>query len=315
MDCARFEDLLFARLEAALDATDEAALRRHGRDCSACRRLQALLAEQQDVTAETPPVPDDLLSGVVARTSGSACDRVAMMLAESIDAPLDARGTLLSAHLDVCPDCAAFARALSCLRIDLPQLADIDPGASFTDAVVAATTGAGRRAARRAPRPRPASPVPEGLAARLEAAWMRLVQRPRFALEGAYAAALLIFLVVGLPSTSFAELPVRAFDEFRRETARVEQALSTRVGEALDRGRETVSDSAALATRYLSADEQESSRAAVASRVRAWTEVGSEMAAGIWHSILGPFADRLGALFADATSDEIPRTPNPDRNP
>lgn len=426
MDCAKFEDLLFARLEVDLGDADEAALREHAKQCLSCRRLWALLeqgdvpveagdasvepgdaalepgaasvevgdapAEAGDVLAgdalaeagnapadEFPPVPEELLPEVVEQTSGTACDRVASILPERLYAPLDApfdapfdsggsalrlsRKTparnpadcselLLAAHLDRCTDCAALARALTRLKIELPRLAAIDPGEAFTTAVLAATSNRRREVSlptvgpaagdpdRRAPtrvpshvrtvrraldssatwssqavRARGRGLVDEsGLGARLEAAWARLVRRPRFALEGAYAAALLIVLVAGVPSTSAAELPVRVFDELRRETARVEETVSSGVGAAVARGREAVSGAAERAARILApelssemtAENPFASRdAAVASAARAWA-AAREMASAIWNGILGPFAEHVGSLWLDEPSHEAP---------
>jgi hypothetical protein len=71
---------------------------------------------------------------------------------------------------------------------DLPLLADMDPGAGFTDRVLMATSR---------------KPAPEGRRARVAAAWLALVRRPRFAWEAAYVATVCWVLVFGNPVGAF----------------------------------------------------------------------------------------------------------------
>ena len=67
---------------------------------------------------------------------------------------------------------------------DLPLLADMDPGAGFTERVLRATSR---------------KPAPQGWRARVSGAWRALVRRPRFAWEAAYVATVCWVLVFGNP--------------------------------------------------------------------------------------------------------------------
>lgn len=315
MDCSAFEDLLFARLEGPLDVADESALREHALECLSCRRLQAVLRDEEDAAGIVVEVPGEFLRGVVARTSGSACERVVMLLAESLDAALDGRGTLLSAHLDVCPDCAACARALARLRVDLPGLAAPDPGESFTTAVLAATTGAPRRTAPALDAARRGTGT-GGWVGRAQEAVERLLQRPRVALEGAYAVALVLFLTIGLPSASLVDLPVRAFTGLRQEAVRVEKAVVEGVDTAVVFGRRTWTDSTARAARYLTFESEDGAlRAAFERDLEMWASGVYEVFAGIRDALIGPLAGQLRALWPDEIPDETDGQTTQDRNP
>ena len=196
MDCARYEELLFAGLDADPGPDERERMALHARSCARCRRLADVLAGNGD------PVPadvaDELAAAVFARTSGAA--------------------------------------ALAQLRQELPTLAEADPGADFISAVLAATHGSDVAAATpvsgQAPTAAPArTPMPIRAPARsrtfmrfdLSALWQRLVRRPRLALEGSYVVTMLALLVFGLPTWSAAESPVSAFDSWWRE--RTEAAL------------------------------------------------------------------------------------------
>jgi hypothetical protein len=196
MDCARFETLLFAGLDAPVDAHDRAQMARHEQSCERCRRLAALAAGTDE--PGLTEVPADFAATVVTRTIGSACAEAWPLLAAAADDPADA-GELLHLHLATCADCAALARALAQLRRDLPALAEVDPGEQFVSAVMAATLGG-----------RPSLPAKRR--AGWSSAWQQLIGRPRLALEGACAAAILTLILFGQPSAALSEKPVRALD-------------------------------------------------------------------------------------------------------
>jgi hypothetical protein len=107
MECTRFEELLFERLEGLLDETTCAELDAHAGNCPRC---QALAVSLRDATA-TAGVPDDLAATVLALTSERA--------------PLD--------------------RALRQLDLDLPGLMTMTPDDNFVADVMAATIEADRR--------------------------------------------------------------------------------------------------------------------------------------------------------------------------
>jgi anti-sigma factor RsiW len=105
-----------------------------------------------------------------------------------LSAPEDSRADddwLVARHLETCPDCSAVAAALARLRRELPILSEADPGEDFVHSVIAATSGAPSE-----PKRRPG--------ARLQRHIERLIRRPRIALEGAYAIAMAVLMVVGL---------------------------------------------------------------------------------------------------------------------
>ena len=166
----------------------------------------------------TPEEEEELIGAVIRRTSGGACARAEELLAErqswsfaphlrgTADARRETRDTpedaklelcatpeasatelaLLDAHLEHCSACAALARSLAVARDTLPSLASFDPGPSFTAAVLAATSRA----------------EPVTVAERLTAWWNAWLARPRFALEAAYVATLLILVVAGNPAAT-----------------------------------------------------------------------------------------------------------------
>jgi hypothetical protein len=300
MDCARFEELLFAAAEGNLVEADAAALQGHLRGCPRCRELQALLGDPGE---EDIAVPADLLAGVLARTSRAACERVRPMLAERMaqlgvehgrlrfrsDAgERDERVDAVIAHVDGCARCAAFGRALLRLRHELPELAERDPGGAFVAGVMTATRGV-RSAA-----------VGTRWRERIRWRWEGLAQRPRLALEGAYAAVLIGALLFGLPSQSLAELPARAFGGARQEAGRIERVVSSGVDSLVGLGSSVWNESSGRAVEYLTARRAGAPGAATfADGLRAQAADARQVATAIWERLLAPFFDNLRALFGD----------------
>jgi predicted anti-sigma-YlaC factor YlaD len=203
MDCVEFEVLLFHQLDRELTAPDGERMQAHLLICADCRALYSLVRgnDPQSVTE----LPQDFATSVLASTSGSPCDRAQLLLAASEDGASD-DDWLVERHLDNCPDCSAAARAMARLRLDLPTLAEADPGERFVLAVMAATIGVPRRAA---------GSRKSGLH------WFigQIVRRPRIALEGAYAIAMLLLMVFGLTSPTFSDLPARVTRDASRSVA------------------------------------------------------------------------------------------------
>ena len=292
MDCARFEDLLFERLDARLHAPDEERMRAHAQTCRRCRELAALLSGGLD--SAPPEAPADLVAGVLHRTSGGSCGRAQLLLAAGADSALSENGSLLTIHLETCIDCATVARALVQLRHELPALGELDPGATFVAEVMAATAGVVT------PRPR------MQLIARIEEMWERAVQRPRLAFEGAYAGIVVLFLVFGLPSQTLAELPARALGGIRQGGIKVERAVSSGLGELAEVGRSTWTDSAGRAAEYLIASARAPRDASRVERgLRAWAGTVRRMAAGLWDRLLAPVVDQLRALWRRTATNDI----------
>lgn len=124
------------------------------------------------------PVPPDLTSAILARTSGSPCARLREQACDYVDGGLAAGSrALVENHLAHCPDCAALLAALREAGAVLPALGGADPGPWFTAQVLRATVTA---------------PVPSGF-------WARLMHRPRIALETAFLGTAAFFVGVALP--------------------------------------------------------------------------------------------------------------------
>ncbi len=143
--------------------------------------------------------------------SGITCDQIRAAVLDPGALPADwVRRPEAAGHIRECPACQdwldafaagelvwaaepadAFAAQIiartagfeAVLR-ELPLLAEMDPGAGFTDRVLLATSR---------------KPAPQGWRARVSGAWSALVRRPRFAWEAAYVATVCWVLVFGNP--------------------------------------------------------------------------------------------------------------------
>jgi anti-sigma factor RsiW len=198
-DCRRFEANLEAFLDGRLSPGETRAAREHILDCANCREL----VEIAGGAGEAPP---ELAADVLERTSGSPCDHARQALCEYVDGQADAVATeLMRMHLSGCEACSALANVLVELSADLPALAQLDPGESFTAGVLALTLP---------------SPVERpGWIDRARQGWTRLVRRPRFALEGAYVMTLLLLVALGVPGALLAGAPTRLALTARHEIA------------------------------------------------------------------------------------------------
>jgi anti-sigma factor RsiW len=289
MDCLEFEALLFDQLDRELAAPDAERLQAHLHGCANCRNLYALLRgdDQQDVTEP----PRDFAASVVAITAGRPCERAQLLLtasdndASANDASDD--DWLLARHLESCPDCSAVARALARLRLDLPTLAEADPGPDFVPAVMAATVGV-RRGAGESQRSGPPGFIG------------RLIRRPRIALEGAYAVAILVLMVFGLASPSFSELPVRAAGHAWRSVADTSHTVAAAAAE--------------LQTSTLNLAER-IAESASAGAVELGTTVSSstrELARTAWDGLVAPNVEKVRSLWNENASGAVePDTSNP----
>lgn len=203
MDCARFEELMFASLDGPLAAPDEEPRRIHAAGCARCAALERLMSTE--VPVREAAAPEDLLESILIATS------------------------------------PGWARTFERLDRELPGLAQLQPDAAFVADVLAATTGAaaGEAAAGEAAatlRAMAASSATEGATPfsaprpvpaidRLAATWEALLRRPRLALEGAYIGALALILLVGTPAWSLSISPAELLSEIREE--RIEPALQS----------------------------------------------------------------------------------------
>lgn len=141
---------------------------------------------------------DDFVRNVMARTSGSPCDRACQQLPSLMDNKLDSMDRqLVQAHLEHCDGCRSVAVVLGWVQPMLTDLAELDPGPAFTRAVVARTTGASHPLARAARRGETVGPL--GVLDRLGQWWQKQIFRPRFALEFAYVATVILVLLTAVP--------------------------------------------------------------------------------------------------------------------
>jgi predicted anti-sigma-YlaC factor YlaD len=195
---ARLDDLNASRLRPS----ERLEAEKHLAACGECRDLQALIAAGRDEREiEAPP---GLLDDVMARTSGDTCRSAHRLLCDHVDGALDpVDDELLRLHLNDCAGCAGTALALARLTADLPALAVLQPDDRFVIEVLARTTRRERFAI--------------GWAARLVAAgqrlasgWQSLMQRPRFAFEGAYLGVIFLVLLFGIPTSPLAGVPQQA---------------------------------------------------------------------------------------------------------
>jgi hypothetical protein len=160
---------------------------------------------QQPILRRMPLTPAErraMTSAVLARTTGSACQRALTLIGGQPDSPIDNQTTtLIAGHLEQCAACRAVAQTLAETRAVLATLAEIEPAADFATGVVAATSGR-RAVSRRVPWVWPVErwawvgTCREWAASTRE----RVLARPRLSLEAAYLATVLLVIVVGNPA-------------------------------------------------------------------------------------------------------------------
>jgi len=129
-----------------------------------------------------PETALDLTRAILARTSGSPCDRLRDQACAYVDGELgSSQAGLMDAHMEHCAACAALVVALATSKTVLPELVQLDPGPWFTQRILRATLYA----------PRP------GLD--LRALWLKLMHRPRIALEAGYLGAAMGLMGLTMP--------------------------------------------------------------------------------------------------------------------
>jgi predicted anti-sigma-YlaC factor YlaD len=221
-----------AMMDAFLDGTLQEATRRSLTDhLGACPQCQALLTAARESAAtlrssaaprgmtdaaSEPTTEPDLVAGVMARTSGAACPRAESLLPDRSDGVLPAvDGDLLAVHLEHCPPCRALAATLDWLTPLLPELAELEPDPTTAAALLAGTRPLVRRRARWRRLVRYTEEARDGWRRR----WRNWWQRPRFALEAAYVAMLLMVALMGTPVSPLKDVPGRALSVVRAGSA------------------------------------------------------------------------------------------------
>ena len=175
-----------------------------------CTRFEELLFEQLEGSL------DEAGCGEL-EMHASACDGcrelqallVGSTEANTVDA-LAVPEDLTSSILALTSEHAPLQRALRQLDLDLPAMVSMVPDDNFVADVMAATVEADK----------------QRFWYRAREFWHGLVQRPRFALEGAYLGGLALFLLVGLPGSPLAGVPDQVMDELRNQDGVVRTSLS-----------------------------------------------------------------------------------------
>lgn len=183
---------------------------------------------------------EDFVRNVLGKTSGSPCARAVGLLPQLVDHELpDLDRRLVQSHLEHCEDCRAVAVTLGWLGTLLPAMAELDPGPDFTAGVLARTSGAtspAQKAARAG-----ATIGPAGLMDRVGRWWEKQIFKPRFALQFAYAATVILVLLTALPVSPFRSAPEKALVVVQAGPGSIpvvgaaEAALRTRAGHLQDR--------------------------------------------------------------------------------
>jgi predicted anti-sigma-YlaC factor YlaD len=226
MNCRELEERLERLVAGELPEAERRHCAEHLTDCSECRELEVLarLAE--------PPI--DMVHEVLERTAVGACTAAHELLCDRTDGHLTGVDSeLVEGHLQGCAECRELASALEALAIDLPQLANLSPGEAFLGAVMRRTL--------------PWRVLMRRWWAR---AWPRWVQRPRFAMEAAYVATLVLVLIFATPGSPLEAMPLRAVELARTPpTSRLGEPVSqlrARVSAGLDAVRESEATGAVL---------------------------------------------------------------------
>jgi hypothetical protein len=280
MTCRTFLEQLDDLLEGRLTPAERQAAEEHLDVCGECRELRRLVAGSG--APEAPPA--DLLGAVLALTSGPACGSARSRLCDQIDrllAPED--DDLMRMHLAGCRECAGLAASLARLAIDLPSLAELEPGPRFLPAVLARTSR----------RPE----LVAGWTARLAATWRRLAYRPRIALEGACAGALILLLLFGTTNAPLADVPGRAV------------ALVKTVQESLPAGaagKEVPRIRAVVRSRYVE------TRSVVGDKSREVTSNLKRISSAAWDRLKQDFGTVWSRIASPKTTNDTYRTAGSD---
>ncbi len=146
---------------------------------------------------------EDLVRGILDRTSGPACgrclERLPALARDDLD-PVDR--ALVQGHLEHCGACRAVAVVLGWLDSELPAMAEVDPGSGFTAAVLARTRRLPSRAAAAGNLTGGA-----GLMDRVGRWWEQRIQRPLFVWQAAYALTLVLVLLTAAPGAPLRGVP------------------------------------------------------------------------------------------------------------
>jgi hypothetical protein len=143
LQCEEWEALLVDALDGTLKAEDSAVFAAHGKDCPMCAEMLARAKQGQEwmkFLHEEPPVPVDLVSRILDRTSGASLPQLAVAgVAQPIPQPMvhfTSRRTFRDARMLMTAAMAFFSFALTLslmgFRLDTMRMADLKPSALQT---------------------------------------------------------------------------------------------------------------------------------------------------------------------------------------
>lgn len=137
LQCEEWEALLVDALDGTLEAVDKAAFDTHGRDCSMCAEMLAQAKQGREwmqFLHEEPPVPADLVSRILDRTSGASLPQLAAAGAAPVVLPVThftMRRSFKDARMLMTAAMAFFSIALTLnmigIRVDTLRMADLKP--------------------------------------------------------------------------------------------------------------------------------------------------------------------------------------------
>ena len=140
MPCEEWEALLVDALDGNLKVEDQAVFHLHGKDCPMCAEMLAQAKQGREwmqFLQEEPPVPADLVSKILDRTSGASLPQLAVAgAAQPMALPVGhftMRRSLKDARMLMTAAMAFFSIALTLnllgIRIDTFRAADLKPAA------------------------------------------------------------------------------------------------------------------------------------------------------------------------------------------
>ena len=140
LPCEEWEALLADALDGTLKATDQAAFNLHGKDCPLCAEMLAQAKrgrEWMQFLQEEPPVPADLVTKILDRTSGATLPQLAVAgAAQPMALPVgqfNMRRSFKDARMLMTAAMAFFSIALTLnligIRLDTLRMADLKPAA------------------------------------------------------------------------------------------------------------------------------------------------------------------------------------------
>ncbi len=183
MRCTVLQLVLDSYLEASLEARSRAALEEHMKSCRDCRELLGIARGDLELPGQ---LGNEFAQSVFRRTAGPACMQARDLLCQFCDGQLSGLDfELVAAHVENCGACRGLEAALSGLRRDLPEMAEIQPDGRFAEAVLRRISTAVAQQSRHGPRFRDW--------------WLALVRRPRFSWEAAYIGTLLMVIAFTNP--------------------------------------------------------------------------------------------------------------------